>query len=514
MNNRQKYLSWLIVTAFSVFYFIDVFSRASIKYFWFDELLTLYLSRIPSLHSLWLILLTAVDSNPPGFHLLTRATESIFGEGLVATRLPEILAFWILCLCLFYLVKRRAGLLSASIALTLPMLTGAYYYAYEARPLIIIVALAALAWVAWDRAWESPVQRTEWLIAFSLTLFTSYMLHCYAVLLVIPFALAELFHYLHTRQVRRSVWLYLLVPLLPTMALYLPLARAFRAISRGTDFLHSFPPNWPSALQFYSTLVGPCIEVLLLGIVLLAINGRIEAGEPNSSIGLTSEDVVLSAGFAALPVIGMLLGNVVHSPYFGRYFLSALVGIVIPFAVLTGARSRAGINWRGAAVQAVIIAGLGYNFARLVVHRVEGTGPILVEPSTGIRIADTPGQPLEVYPFLSSVRAENLPVAVLTPWDFFYLAEYAPDLRRRLYLVHSSDTDATIRTLAAFKPFSPVDYNLPLLMRDFAASTPDFYVQSNPAKSEEFARLSSLAGVEKLRADGANLFARMRTESK
>lgn len=182
---------WLAVTAFTILYLADVCLRASAKHFWYDELLTLYFARLPDLHSLCGALQTGLDSNPPGFDLLNRAVRAAFREGLIAMRLPEILGFWVMCLCLFKFVSRRVGLLPGVIAMTLPVLSGAYYYAYEARPLILVAACAAVALLCWDNSVGFWYNR-RWLVGFSVVLFTALMLHCYAILLVIPFAVTEL----------------------------------------------------------------------------------------------------------------------------------------------------------------------------------------------------------------------------------------------------------------------------------------------------------------------------------
>src|SRR5690349_18198356 len=174
------------ILAFTIFYFTDVCLRASAKYFWYDEILTVYFSRFSSFTQLWGALHSGIESNPPAFHVLTRASEAIFGENLIGTRMPEIVSFWVLCLCLFYFVNRRAGAAAGFVAMMLPMLTGAYFYAYEARPLIILVALGSMALLCWDNAvgLERPITgpNRRWLIGFSFCLLAALMLHCYGVL--------------------------------------------------------------------------------------------------------------------------------------------------------------------------------------------------------------------------------------------------------------------------------------------------------------------------------------------
>jgi hypothetical protein len=87
-----------VLAVFSIAYFGLTFYRASRKLFWFDELFTVYLCRLPDFKSVWHAVLNGVDFNPPVLYLVTRFSERSFGEGHIATRLPEILGFWVFCL--------------------------------------------------------------------------------------------------------------------------------------------------------------------------------------------------------------------------------------------------------------------------------------------------------------------------------------------------------------------------------------------------------------------------------
>ena len=100
---------------FSVIYFADIFVRSSQKCFWFDELFTIYLCRLPKFRATWEAVNRGADFNPPLLYLLTRAVEKLFGEGLIATRLPEMVGVWVFCLCLFSFVsgaRAPAGLIA------------------------------------------------------------------------------------------------------------------------------------------------------------------------------------------------------------------------------------------------------------------------------------------------------------------------------------------------------------------------------------------------------------------
>ena len=499
-RSRNPYV-WLCIASFTIFYFVDVLLRASAKYFWYDEILTLYFARLPGLHSLWGALQSGLESNPPAFHLLTRATEAIFGEGLVATRLPEIISFWVMCLCLFYFVERRAGVIAGFIAMVLPMLTGVYYYAYEARPLIIVAACAGLAVVCWDHS-KQAFHRNAWLLGFSLALFAAFMMHCYAILLMIPFGIAELARDLRGRDLNWRFWIAWIAPLLPASFLYIPLLRAFRAAAKGTDFAITFPPLWPEVLRFYSFLLLPCSAILILALSLFALDRVARPGksvDEKRRVIFDWDDALLSGGFAALPVFGIVVAQLVHSPYFTRYFLSAIFGFCIPFALLAGdARAR---TWVRPVLTTVICVSLALNLGRIIRHRIHGEGENLIEPSTSMWLSTTPGKPLANYPLIRSItRGDSKPIAMLEPLDFLYLVEYAPELRPRLYYIHSFEADAQFRGLGAFLPWSPVKYNPVLIGRDFVRKYPSLYIYSDVAHLEEFYRLSKLASIKSFKA--------------
>jgi hypothetical protein len=201
----NRYLPVFLVVFFSITYFIDVGIRASEKYFWYDELLTVYFSRLPNLHAIWNALGSGVDSNPPLFFLLTRASEAAFGEGAIGTRVPEILGFWAFCLCIFWFVARRVGPIPGLIAMLLPTLTGAFYYAYEARPHAIVLGCCGIALVCWQHAGDSSSvgsRRTAWLTGFSFALFCAFMLHAYALVLTIPFGLTGLLQGFRGKEIK------------------------------------------------------------------------------------------------------------------------------------------------------------------------------------------------------------------------------------------------------------------------------------------------------------------------
>ena len=76
-------LSWGAIAGialFSALYFADMFPKASRKCFWFDELFTTYLCRLPSFKAAWTAVTRGADFNPPVLYLLTRVHSGSSGE--------------------------------------------------------------------------------------------------------------------------------------------------------------------------------------------------------------------------------------------------------------------------------------------------------------------------------------------------------------------------------------------------------------------------------------------------
>ena len=138
-----------------------------------------------------------------------------------------------------------------------------------------------------------------------------------------------------------SFWAALTVPVLVCLPLYISLARIFSAFSRGTDFVFFNRATWPRVLEFYGFLILPCSAVILLA---LASRPWQEASSNTIPVDdyspVTLQDFVLTLGFIALPVFGLLMAQFVHSPYFSRYFLPAVLGVCIAFVIAAGNRHR------------------------------------------------------------------------------------------------------------------------------------------------------------------------------
>src|ERR1035437_2017591 len=175
---RRKYV---VLFLFSALYLLATCFRASRKLFWFDELFTLRVSRLPDMASVWNALKQGADLNPLLFYGFTRFSESLFGEGHIATRLPEILGCLVFCLCLFRFVSSRTSVLAGLVSMLFPLDTTAYFYAYEARPHGILLGCSGLALVCWQAAIRSRRRKYWWAMGLFAALLCAILNHTYAI---------------------------------------------------------------------------------------------------------------------------------------------------------------------------------------------------------------------------------------------------------------------------------------------------------------------------------------------
>ena len=502
----------VVIMLFSIFYFVDVTLRASGKLFWYDEILTVSFARFRNLPALWAALRSGVESNPPTFHLLTRAAQAIFGGGLIGTRIPEIIGFWILSLCLFRFVQQRAGLVPGAIAMTVPLLSGAYFYAYEARPLGIVMACAAIMLVCWDEANRaSRRSRRGWVVGFGSTLLFALAMHCYALLIIIPFGAAEVLRAAGRRLIAWDIWLAMIIPGALAGALYLPLLQLFSSYTAHSDFLALNPTKWIAISDFYLAMLQDSPAVFTLLLVLLALNHLVSnrANESPGTVHFSSYDGVVCLGFIAIPVIGVCLARILHTTSFPRYFLSAMIALSVLIGLgfgpnrITADRKPQwpGGEWIARSALLLIAVALLVGFGRMLRHRSQG----IPEQNAVTVFTD--------QSLLSTLQSGE-PVAVLNMCDFLFLVYYRPEWRMRLYPVDRTPRGSHYYTMQQFRPWSPVPYEPPETDREFLQKRKDAYIYGEISQADELQRVTQWATITDFRSDGIHFLARVtrRTE--
>lgn len=399
----------LAIAWFSALYLPATLLIASRRPFWNDELFTYYIARQPGLAGIWDALTTGADQIPPLFYWITRACMSLPGNPLILMRLPEIAGSWLMGLCLAAFVWRRLPSLYGLLAALAALSTGAYAYAYEARPYGVVAGLGALALLCWQRA--DGRHRVLWVGGLAASLAASVSMHYYAVFLFLPLAGAEAVRFWTRHRWRWHVWGALVVGAAPLLV-YLPLIRAARTYS-GTFWAK---PGITSIVTYAQFLIGPgllafCLLLLAAGLWHLWSGPR---GRRKPEARPTDEIAAIVL-FLSIPVFALAVALTVTGAFTPRYALSAAIGAGVFAAWLMAAAFDTGTR---PAILAACLLSL-FILARDV-HDFRRTVQVAASHASIIR-------------YLSGPATSGMPVTIADPQLFFELSHEAPpQLQSRL----------------------------------------------------------------------------------
>jgi hypothetical protein len=432
---------------------------AGVKPLWYDEIFTSYVSQFSTLDEFWAGL--ACDNNPPLYYLLTHLCVAGFGPSPLALRLPSMIGFWVLCLCLYRFVAGRSLAPVAWVAALFPIATYAYDYAFEARPYGVLLGCGGLALLGYQSMTERDNRTTAFLF-LTLSLAAAVSTHYYAVLLWIPLGLAELVRSRTRRRVDLPVWLALVLGLTPLL-FYLPLIEQAKAYSSG----FWAKPSWALLPATYVHLLErtllPFVGVLIALALAPALTDtrRDVADRPGGRF--SSHEAALAIGLTLLPLFALLLGFGVTGVYHTRYVLPTVIGFAILLALVTSyhARDAGGV--------AIILAGI------LAVWQ------LLAPAGHYLRVAVEAAKLRTHIEFLTRHAQEGTPIAVADPLAYLQLAHHAPPALASRLVYASSPTeslrfkgnDTSERALRVLRDRT----GLPIHdFETFVADTPEFRV--------------------------------------
>lgn len=185
---------WQCFAAFSVFYFVIVFSLSSMKLLWLDELISLHIAQLGSPSAIWHALARGVDPNPPLTYLLVHLSTVLFGPHEFAYRLPAAIGYWIGLIAIFVYLRRLLPATWALAGTVVSTTMAAFEYSYESRSYGIFYGLAMVAILCWSwTADPATSPRGRWLslagmtVALAAGISTNY----FAVLAFLPIAGGE-----------------------------------------------------------------------------------------------------------------------------------------------------------------------------------------------------------------------------------------------------------------------------------------------------------------------------------
>ena len=447
----------LLLVVFSLACVAGMILFAARRPMWVDEYLTFYLAQLPAAE-LWKALLTGAESHPPPFLLLTHASMTAFGSGVVALRLPAIAGFLLMELCVFRFVSRRTSRLVAFAAMLIPFTTRAANYAIEARGYGLLLGMTGLALVCWQAAGEERGKGVATAgLAVSLAAATSF--HYFGALIAVPLALGEVVRTVMEKRVNYRIWLAFAAPAVP-LAVCAPFLRAGRAYAAHHGLLHAEFDYFAFVLRDgHALLLVILMAIAAYGVLRNA--GAIEIAEP-AQRGFRPHEVAVVFGLFLLPVVTYFLTKGLHLPFANRYVLSAAIAVSLLVAIaLAALRGRD-------AIAALTIAGLviwagGRYWSR-------GTGAAGAEPEDHFVLSHSrPGAPIAIADIDSFLRLKNSGLASLAS-----RVVYLTDAELAFRFLGNDTAD---RILTDLRPW------LPLHVEPFCAyisRTPEFYIYGSP----------------------------------
>ncbi|MGI4755637.1 MAG: glycosyltransferase family 39 protein [Janthinobacterium lividum] len=406
-----------------------------------DEVFVLQTDSVPSLRALIDVQRhTPISLDPLFYHLLGHASVNLFGACAFAVRLPSLLGYLLMQVCLFSTASRLASARAGVIAAAVPALTATLFYGVEARPYGVLLGLSALILLSWQNALlHQKGHRAPALITLALALALALNTHYFAVLLLIPLYTAELFRSVSVdgAKVRLHMDRAMLLAIACGSAgvvFALPFQKAageFRKhyYNAGGVSLHAVTQSYRALLVNYTTYsmgVQRALGAVLLLLALLLM--WCVWKQFRSPTHVPAAERVFLVVLAALPFFGFLLARFVTHSIEVRYVLPAIVAIAILVALSAEPWLRS--SRRYAAVLALLLLAI----AAAGVERVRDQrmkqasllASLVVTPQLQARLLASPAARLYV---------QNL--------GFFdEISPYVPDeVRSRMVLLYSREEE-------------------------------------------------------------------------
>ncbi len=425
---------------------------AATRPFWFDEVCTWIVARQPSLPGIWNALAHAADGQAPGFYVIERLSAALIRNEEIALRLPLILGFCCVIICVFVFTRRRAGPAYALLCAAIPLATLLFnWYAVEARPYSLVVACIALALVAYQRA-----PSAAWMIVMGLSLAASLTLSYYAAFAMIPLGLAELAVCLTRRQIRWRVWFAFAFGVVP-LVVFWPLLSKLKQVygehyyagANLSGLIHAYGSFFMTPPPIAAAIAAGA----LLGMMALIFSlARHYSGLPTNADDLLPEYVLVLA-LICLPPIGIVVAKLTHTGITDRYVLSGILGIPLAFGFVFPRLDRRSVILAAACLIALLV--------------VQEASFWKAMQRIGFRRFESPAQSWERFVTLAGYP--DLPVVVSDGLEYLPLAHYAAlpwsdrmvclfDPQNRLAFAGNDTQDKQLEALRSFASLRVYDF--------------------------------------------------------
>ncbi|HUI84554.1 MAG TPA: glycosyltransferase family 39 protein [Candidatus Binatia bacterium] len=327
---RSSALAFLAAGLLAAFYFATSIYIASERLFWFDELFTVHIARLPHLATIWSALGNGVDALPPAYYMLVRTFDTLFGPGEVAARLPSAIALVVGLLVVFDCARRLTDGVHGLVAMSVATCSFLPYYGYEARSYAVCFMLSAVAF--W--AWTYNGARQNWAtFLFGAAFFAGVCFHYYFAMCLVPYVLWEMLRWKPGHRPSSELLAGVAGTIIP-LVLLSPLILSFsRKFSGG----YWNRPTFLELRAIFSQLFPDGLFLLVLitlWIVLVAWDREQEPAPAMQSVE------AIGWLFLVIPLAAFVVAEWKTNAFYSRYFIGVIPGVAVAFILLLWRRFR------------------------------------------------------------------------------------------------------------------------------------------------------------------------------
>ena len=361
---------WALVAAvlLALFYLGSSLYIAAHRLFWFDELFTLYIARLPHLSTIWSALGNGVDALPPTYYILVRLCDSLFGPSEVAARAPSAIAMAIGLVVIFDCARRLINGLYALIAPLVAVCSFVPYYGYEARSYALCFMLSAMALWAWT--YEGFSKRAQ-AVLFGAIFFAGVCCHYYFPMCLAPYFAWELLRWKPGKRPSAKLVGGIIGSVLP-LVLLSPLILSF---SRKFGGGYWNRPSLNELRIIYAQLFPDGLLLLALMMLWIALARAESSDTQESLVPQMPEAEVIGWLFLGVPIAAYTVAVLKTNAFYSRYYIGVVPPVGLALASLLWRHGRR-VAQVGAGV-VVLLAAWGVGQQVLVMQapeKVEATG--------------------------------------------------------------------------------------------------------------------------------------------
>jgi hypothetical protein len=401
--------------------------HAVAKPFWFDELCTVIIARLPGASAIWNALDHAADTQPPAYYLVARFARQLVQDDHLGYRLPSILGLMGTVFCIYIILSRRVSHLSAMVGATFVLCTPLAIYAYEARPYSLMIAFISCAILAWQRIEDS--WRYALLLVISLAAAVS--MHYYAIFVWPAFLMAEASVWIFHRRFRTGAWASIIAGVLPLLFFSKLLFRLHQILAPNFWAQPSFTqvftaPNWLFYLgHFWGFTFSAGITAVFLYFEITKTAARVVPEcRPVEDKGLKIEEQVFILMLLWLPVIAIIAAEIAHGGMTERYMMPTILGGALAIGYLSGKVPRA----MAAILLVLFLTNYALSSFQVVMSALNGS--LLDQRTAATR---------KMQAIIAKDDQADLPIVISNVIRYLPMAYYTPaPLNRKLYLLVES----------------------------------------------------------------------------